>query len=141
MKESDKQMGRRRFLHRSAGVSMGALWLSGTAEQLQPIGPGVSKPGVFKPEGKPGEAYWDRLRGPHVSFSVGSVPMNNLARVIREQAGIYVIPMPVGGLNAVRVSTHFYNGTGQVDRLLRAGGQAPKVSGFFTERFDVTHEP
>ncbi len=52
------------------------------------------------------------------SFSVGSIPMNNLARVIRERAGIYLIPMPVGGLNAVRVSTHFYNGTQQVDRLL-----------------------
>lgn len=52
------------------------------------------------------------------TFSVGLVPNTTVVRVLREQAGIHVIPMPVGGLNAVRVSTHCYNTPAQVDSLL-----------------------
>ena len=54
------------------------------------------------------------------TFSVGSVPMHNLAKVIRARSGIYLIPMPVGDLNAVRVSTHIYNSTKQVNDLIEA---------------------
>ena len=54
------------------------------------------------------------------SFTVGQVPMHNVARAVRERAGIYVLPMPAGGLNAVRVSTHFYNTPADVERLLSA---------------------
>ena len=52
------------------------------------------------------------------SFSIGLIPNTTIARVVLEQAALYLIPMPVGDLNAVRASTHFYNTPGQVDRLL-----------------------
>jgi len=51
-------------------------------------------------------------------FSVQCVPMHNVAHALRERAGIYALPMTAGELNAVRVSTHFYNTPEQVGRLL-----------------------
>lgn len=52
------------------------------------------------------------------SFSVGLIPNNRVAHELHEQAGLYLIPMPAGDLNAVRASTHFYNTPDEVDRLL-----------------------
>ncbi len=54
------------------------------------------------------------------SFSLGSIANTRLAQAIRSLAGIYCLPMPAGGLDAVRVSTHFYNTPPEVDRLLEA---------------------
>ena len=52
------------------------------------------------------------------SFTVGQVPMHTVARTVRERTGIFVLPMPAGELNAVRVSTHIYNVQADVKRLL-----------------------
>jgi selenocysteine lyase/cysteine desulfurase len=64
-------------------------------------------------------------RGPGLSagltsFTVGQVPMHNVARAVRERTGIYLLPMPAGDLNAVRASTHFYNTPAEVEKLLAA---------------------
>jgi selenocysteine lyase/cysteine desulfurase len=70
----------------------------------------------------PGVRLWtsvdSRLSAGLTSFTVGEVPMHNVARAVRERTGIYVLPMPAGDLNAVRVSTHFYNTPTDVERLL-----------------------
>jgi selenocysteine lyase/cysteine desulfurase len=72
----------------------------------------------------PGVELWTsadpRLSAGLTSFTVGQVPMHNAARAIRERTGIYVLPMPAGGLNAVRASTHLYNMSDDVERLLSA---------------------
>jgi selenocysteine lyase/cysteine desulfurase len=61
-----------------------------------------------------------RLSAGLTSFTVGQVPMHNVARAVRDRTGIYVLPMPAGDLDAVRISTHFYNTAADVERLLSA---------------------
>lgn len=72
----------------------------------------------------PGVKLWTplspELSAGLTSFSVDGLAMHDVARAIRGLAGAYVLPMPVGGLDAVRVSTHFYNSLQEVERLLDA---------------------
>ncbi len=61
-----------------------------------------------------------RLSAGLTSFTVGQVPMHNVARAVRDRTGICVLPMPAGDLDAVRISTHLYNTAADVERLLSA---------------------
>jgi selenocysteine lyase/cysteine desulfurase len=52
------------------------------------------------------------------TFAVGDQPAQDVAKALLDKAGIVVRTVHTDEINGIRVSTHFYNHPGEVDRLL-----------------------
>jgi selenocysteine lyase/cysteine desulfurase len=71
----------------------------------------------------PGVKMWTspdpRFSAALTLFSIRDIPMDNIVKAMMARERVFIRTMSTGNLNAVRVSTHFYNMPEEVDRLLR----------------------